>query len=283
MDAIKITADFARSLLKPIADDSHKGTFGHALLVGGSYGKMGAVCLASEAALRSGCGLATAYIPRCGYEIIQTVVPEVMAICDADYEFISRIESGISPQAIGIGPGMGQEPQTRKALFEYLSVVKSPIVIDADALNLLSSETNWPTMLPPRSVLTPHKKELERLIGTWQSDSERIQKVSKIAVEKKAVFVLKGAPTRIVDENSIYVNPTGNPALATGGTGDVLTGILTGFLAQRYEPVNAAILAVYLHGRAADLAIPEMGMRSFLARDILRYLPKAFLEIESGF
>ncbi len=276
---IKITKDYIQSLYQPIQKDSHKGIQGHVLLIGGSYGKMGSVCLSSKAALRSGCGLVTAFIPGCGYEIIQIAVPEAMVLSDKNNTVITRIQYDFTPNAIGIGMGMGQNSQTQKALYDFLKTNAVTLIIDADALNILSQNKEWISLLSNKTILTPHKKELERLIGTWKNDEEKLEKVIKFSSENNLIIVIKGAPTLLVYKSTIYENTTGNQALATAGSGDVLTGIITSLVAQNYEPLNAAILGVYLQGLTADIALPETGYESFIASDIISYLGKAFLSL----
>lgn len=272
----------ARKRYKAIPFDTHKGTQGHALLIGGSYGKTGAITLASRAALKTGCGLVTALVPKCGYEILQIANPEVMVLTDSNEKHLTNIEFQLEPNAIGIGPGLGQEAATKKALHKFLSTTAKPLVVDADALNILAQNPTWLPLLPPESILTPHPKELERLIGKWQNHEEKLTKTIDFAKLYQVVFVLKGAPTQIVFGNDFYENTTGNPALATAGSGDVLTGIITSLLAQSYAPIDAAILGVYLHGLTADIALPKTGYQSFIASTIIKYLGKAFLFLEKG-
>ena len=265
---------------KPIDAHTHKGIQGHALLIGGSYGKIGAITLSSKACLKTGCGLVTVFIPRCGYEILQTANPEVMVLTDVQEKYISKINFDFIPKAIGIGPGMGQELETQNALYEFLINEKTPLVIDADALNIFSQNKHWLSLLPNKTILTPHLKELERLIGKWESDSEKMEKTIAFSKKDQLIIVMKGAPTFIIDGETIYENTTGNAALATAGTGDVLTGIITSLLAQSYEPINAAILGVYLHGLTADIALPETGYQAFIASDVIANIGKAFLSLE---
>jgi hydroxyethylthiazole kinase-like uncharacterized protein yjeF len=266
---------------KPIDKYTHKGIQGHALLIGGSYGKMGAACLSSKAALKTGCGLVTAFIPKCGYEIVQISIPEVMVLTDVKEKFISNITFDIKPQAIGVGPGIGQELPMQTALHEFLKNNKILLVIDADALNILSKNKEWLTLLQPKTILTPHPKELERLIGKWNSEPEKLEKTKAFSKQYQLIMVMKGAPTHIIDGDTIYENTTGNAALATAGSGDVLTGMITSLLAQSYEPIDAAILGVYLHGLTADIALPETGYQSFIASDIIANIGKAFLSLEN--
>ncbi|MEY4432482.1 MAG: hypothetical protein RLZZ44_612 [Bacteroidota bacterium] len=263
-----------------ILSTTHKGIQGHALLVGGSYGKMGSVCLSSKAAIKSGCGLVTAFVPQCGYEIVQIAIPEVMVLTDVQAHCISAIHFDILPDAIGIGPGLGQDASTQQGLYDFLKSNTIPLVIDADALNILSLHPDWLNLLPPKTIITPHWKELERLIGTWDSEEEHLEKSMAFSKRHQLIVVMKGAPTRIIDGDLVYQNTTGNAALATAGSGDVLTGIITSLLAQSYEPIYAALLGVYLHGLTADIALPETGYQSFIASDIISYLGKAFLTLD---
>jgi ADP-dependent NAD(P)H-hydrate dehydratase len=277
---IEVTKTYILELYKPIASDTHKGLQGHALLIGGSYGKMGSVCLSSKAALKSGCGLVTSFIPQCGYTIIQIAIPEVMVLTDENEKILTDIHYDFEPNAIGIGIGMGQDSLTEKAFYNFIINNKSALIVDADALNILSKNKNWLSLLPKKTILTPHKKELERLIGTWQSEDEKTAKVIELSLDFDLIIVVKGAPTLIVNGSEIYENTTGNQALATAGSGDVLTGIITSLVAQNYEPFHAAILGVYIHGLTADIAVSETGYHSFVASDSIAYLGKAFLSIE---
>ena len=265
---------------KPIKANTHKGIQGHALLVGGSYGKIGAMTLSSKACLKTGCGLVTVFIPRCGYKILQTANPEVMVLTDISVKYITRIGFNFVPQAIGIGPGIGQDIETHTALHRFVKTNKIPLVIDADALNILSQNKQWLSFLPEKTIFTPHLKELERLIGSWDSDADKIEKTIAFSKEYHLVIVMKGAPTKIIDGDTLYENTTGNAALATAGTGDVLTGMITSLLAQSYEPIDAAILGVYLHGLTADIALPETGYQAFIASDVIANIGKAYLSLE---
>lgn len=276
---IKVTKDFILQIYKPIAVDTHKGIQGHSLLIGGSYGKMGSVCLSSKAALKAGCGLVTSFIPKCGYDIVQIAIPEAMVITDENEKVISKILFDFEPNVIGIGMGIGQDKLTENAFYYFILNNKRKLVVDADGLNILSKNKNWLSLLPKKTILTPHKKELERLIGTWTTEDEKLEKVIKLSVEKDFIIVVKGAPTLIVSGNTIYENTAGNQALATAGSGDVLTGIITSLVAQNYEPENAAILGVYLHGLTADIGVSETGYQAFIASDIINYLGKAFLSL----
>lgn len=264
---------------KPIKANTHKGIQGHALLIGGSYGKMGAMTLCSKACIKTGCGLVTVFIPQCGYEILQIANPEVMVLTDVREKFISKIEFDLVPNAIGIGPGIGQTLETQNAFHEFLKNHKTPLVIDADALNILSQNVSCLPLLPIKTILTPHLKELERLIGKWNSSAEKFKKTIAFSKQNNLIIVMKGAPTFIIDGEKIYENTTGNAALATAGTGDVLTGMITSLLAQSYTPLDAAILGVFLHGLTADIALPETGFQSFIASDVIDNIGKAYLSL----
>ena len=259
---------------------THKGIQGHALIIGGSYGKIGAVSLSSKAGLKTGCGLVTVFIPKCGYDILQISIPEVMVLTDSQDEIISNITFDITPQAIGIGPGLGQAIETQNALHQFLKTNNTPLVIDADALNILSQNKEWFSLVPPKTVITPHPKELERLIGKLDSEEEKRSKGISFSKQYQLIIVMKGAPTQIIDGETVYENTTGNAALATAGTGDVLTGMIASLLAQAYEPISAAILGVYLHGLTADIALSETSYQSFIASDVIANIGKAFLSLE---
>ena len=268
-------------LYQPRDKFAHKGNFGHALIVGGSYGKMGAVTLSSKAALASGVGLATAYVPKCGYQILQTSLPEAMVITDKTENFISDIQFEIKASAIGIGIGLGTDAKTIKALEAFLKVNKTPLVIDADGINIIAKYKPLLKLLPKQTVLTPHPKELERLIGRWKDDFDKLQKVKDFSKQYQVIVVIKGAYSITVFENQLYVNSTGNPGMATAGSGDVLTGILTGLIAQEYKPVEATIFGVYLHGKSGDIAADSSGPESLIASHIIENLCKAYLDLNN--
>lgn len=281
MNMLHITKSEITKRYKPIDSKAHKGTQGHALIVAGSYGKIGAAVLASKACLKSGSGLVTVFVPKCGYQILQISNPEIMTLTDVEETFISNIDFDIKPQAIAIGPGLGQGTITQDALHQFFKSNTVPLILDADALNILSINKNWLSLLQPKTILTPHPKELERLIGKWNSDEEKLDKTKAFSKQYHIIVVMKGAPTVVIDGDAVYKNSTGNAALATAGSGDVLTGIITSLVAQSYEPITAAILGVYLHGLTADIALPKTGHHAFIASDIINYLGKAFLTIEN--
>jgi len=275
-----ITKEEILKFYKPVNSLTHKGLQGHGAIIAGSYGKIGAAVLASKSCIKSGCGLVTTFIPKCGYQILQISNPEVMVLTDENTNFITQINLPFIPQAIGIGSGIGKELTTQKGLFEFLRVNKSPLVLDADALNILSENQSWLELIPEKTILTPHQKELERLIGKWDSESHKFQKTIAFSEQYNVIIVMKGAPTFIINETTVYQNTTGNAALATAGSGDVLTGIITSLLAQSYRPLEAAQLGVFLHGLTADIALPQTGYQSFIASDIIENLGKAFLSLE---
>ncbi len=270
----------ARKILRRRKKHDHKGVFGHSLLVAGSYGKMGAAVLCARGALRSGAGLVTVHIPGCGYEILQIAVPEAMVITDSNPNLISGVISNGNYQSAAIGPGLGTNPLTAEALRQYIRAAACPLVLDADALNILAQHPDWLDMLPEGAILTPHPKEFERLFGETRNSFERHELQREQAWKRKVFIVLKGAFTCIATpQGECHYNSTGNPGMATAGSGDTLTGILAGLLGQGYPPAEACLLGVYAHGLAGDLAAEEMGQEAVTASDICRYLGKAFRQI----
>lgn len=266
-------------IYKPRKKFSHKGDFGHTVIIGGSYGKIGAVNLASRGALSSGAGLVTVFVPKCGYIPIQTSFPEAMVLTDEEETFISNIEVGFEPSAIGIGVGLGTHEKTISALEKFLKTCKAALVIDADGLNCMAQKKELLKLLPENTVLTPHPKELERLIGKWDDDFDKLAKAKAFSKKYKVVLVLKGANTIIVLGDKLYVNTTGNPGLATAGTGDVLTGVITGLLAQGYDALAASVFGVYLHGKAADIAVEDLSYQSLVASHVIDALGEAYLDL----
>jgi hydroxyethylthiazole kinase-like uncharacterized protein yjeF len=263
---------------KPRKRFSHKGNFGHALLVAGSHGKTGAAVLAAKACLRTGAGLLTCHIPAASYTIMQTAVPEAMVITDPNEAFNTRTDEDLTKyDTIGIGPGIGLATETKMLLREIFDTYRLPVVLDADALNLLSSQKDLYKLIPAGSILTPHPKEFERLFGETPNDFDRVLLCLKKAKELNCIIVLKGHHTFIATTDGRgFFNSTGNPGMATAGSGDVLTGILTGLLAQGYSSVEAAILGVYLHGRTGDIAAGELSMEAMVAGDLVNHLGAAF-------
>ncbi|QNF32408.1 NAD(P)H-hydrate dehydratase [Adhaeribacter swui] len=277
-----ISPEVPAKILKIRPKYGHKGSFGHALLISGSYGKMGATVLSSRACLRSGVGLLTVYCPAVGYNILQTAVPEAMTLTDPEDNYTSQLPDITTYNAIGIGPGLGKEAATRELVSKLLETTKVPLVIDADALNIISENENFKKSIPEGSILTPHPKEFERLAGKAQNDYYRLTLLKDFCQQHNCYVVLKGAHTCIgTPEGTYYFNSTGNPGMATGGTGDVLTGIITALVAQQYSPLEACILGVYLHGLAGDLAKANLGEQALLASDIVSYLGQAFLTLNA--
>lgn len=257
--------------LKKRSRFSHKGNFGHALFIGGSYGKMGAAVLASRACLRTGVGLLTVHCPECGVDILQTAVPEAMCSPDKEHSYVSFVPENLSSfSAIGMGCGLGTEPESAKVLIHLLKESRHPLVLDADALNILSQHPEWVDYLPANTIITPHPKEFERLTGAYQSRFEQIEKARAFSKKHTIFVVLKGAYTAVVcPDGEVHFNSTGNSGMATGGSGDVLCGMILSLLAQGYTPKEAAVLAVFLHGQAGDSAAEKHGMAALLASDIV--------------
>ena len=266
-------------IYKPRKKFSHKGHFGHGLIIGGSYGKMGAVHLASKSVLSSGAGLVTAYVPKCGYSILQSTLPEAMVIANADDKKITDINFNIEPTVVGVGVGLGTASETVDAFERFLKSNNCPLVIDADAINILAKHKKLIESIPENSVLTPHPKELERLIGKWSDDFDKLKKTEAFSIKHKLIVVIKGAHSITVHGQKKYINVTGNPGLATAGTGDVLTGIITGLICQGYSEIEATLFGVYLHGRSADLALEEYGYHSLMASHVIDYIPDAYIDL----
>jgi ADP-dependent NAD(P)H-hydrate dehydratase / NAD(P)H-hydrate epimerase len=269
-----------KKIIRPREKFSHKGTYGHALLISGSSGKMGACVLAAKAALKSGLGLLTVHIPSGEQTIVQTAVPEAMALIDSKENIFSSAPENLNYSTIGIGPGLGTDATTSKAFATVMKNFRKPMVIDADALNMLSMNKELLDLIPEGSILTPHPKEFERFAGTWANDFERLDLLKKLSAKLKSVIVLKGAHTSVATpEGNVYFNSTGNPGMAKGGSGDVLLGIITGLLSQGYSSADAAMAGVYVHGLAGDLAASDLGMISMTATDLIEFLPNAFKKV----
>jgi NAD(P)H-hydrate epimerase len=268
-------------LLKKRGNFDHKGNFGHGLLIGGSYGKMGAVVLGTRAALKTGIGLITCHIPSAGDVILQCAVPESMVIHDNSKEIVTGIGNTSQFSAIGAGPGMGKDPLTVRALDKLLANCKQPMVIDADALNILSENKKLLTTITPGTILTPHPKEFERLAGKSGNSFIRLQKQISFSAKYNCIVVLKGAYTSITSpDGNVWFNSTGNPGMATAGSGDVLTGMILSLLAQGYEPLRAAITGVFLHGLAGDIAAGKSCQESIIASDIINEISGAYMRIK---
>jgi NAD(P)H-hydrate epimerase len=277
-----ITADIVKKIYKKRDKFAHKGVFGHALLIMGSYGKMGAAILATRACLRAGVGLVTVHVPICGYEVMQTAVPEAMVSLDEDRFIFTKVYDLPKYSTIAIGCGLSTKNRTRNALCYMLKHMSSPTVLDADALNILGQSPDWFEYIPKNSILTPHPKEFERMFGKAYDNFERNELQRQKAQEFGVYIILKGANTCIATpEGDCYFNSTGNPGMGTAGSGDVLTGILAGLLAQEYNPLEACILGVYIHGLAGDIAAEIESEESLTAGDLVSYLGKAFLNLRA--
>jgi len=274
--------------IQPRNKFTHKGNFGHACLIAGSSGMMGACVLSTQACLRTGVGLVTAHIPQKGILIMQTSVPEAMVSIDENSDFFSKIPDLSDYSAIGIGPGIGKIQDTQRALLELLkkineenSVFSGRLVLDADALNILSENSNRMKLLPPNSILTPHPKEFDRLAGASENGFQRHLKQIEMAHRYSVFIILKGAHTSVATPDGYcFFNTTGNPGMATAGSGDVLTGMIVSLLAQGYSPCHAACAGVWLHGAAGDKAALKSGHQALIASDIIRNIGKAFVELK---
>ncbi len=267
-------------LLTPRDKFAHKGCFGRALLVAGAQGMAGASLLSARAALRSGVGLLSINLPGGNNTILQTALPEAMTILDTCETHISHIGDTRRFDAIAVGPGLGQHPDTANALLRFIEESQNRLILDADALNILAKHPEYISKLPYGTILTPHQAEFERLAGKCNNRCECLQKASVLAKNHGLYIILKGAFTAIVTPvGDIYFNPTGNPGMATGGSGDVLTGILLALLAMGYAPVDVCRMGVYVHGLAGDIASDTLGEISLMAGDIVEYLPHAWKQL----
>jgi hydroxyethylthiazole kinase-like uncharacterized protein yjeF len=272
----------AQSFFRPRKPDTSKWDHGHALLIVGSSGKSGSAILACASCLHSGAGLLTAHVPGCAETALQVAVPEAMLSLDENHKVISHIPDFKFFSSIGIGPGIGMDEKTIGAFHSLLDTEFTiPIVIDADGLNILAMYPEWKLKLPKNSILTPHHREFSRLIDRdWSGLEEMSKLASSYSADNGFILVLKSSRTLIfLPSGEVYENTTGNAGLAKGGSGDILTGMIASFLAQGYDSKQAAVLAVYLHGRAADLAVQRTAIESLLASDVIRHISGSFLEL----
>ena len=271
-----------RKLVRPRPDFVHKGSMGNALIVAGSYGMAGAAVLATKACLRSGAGKVTARTPKNNCQTMQISVPEAVLSIDPDAEVFSESASADDIDALGIGPGLGQAETTAVALIGQFKRTHCPIVADADALNILANHRAWLQQLPRNMIMTPHPKEMDKLASNAANgDYDRLTKALDFAERHEAFIILKGHYTAIcTPQGKVFFNNTGNSGMATAGSGDVLTGILTGLLARGYSEEHACLLGVYLHGLAGDIAASKLGKESLIASDIIDHLPMAFRSIQ---
>ena len=255
---------------------AHKGNMGNALIIAGSYGMAGASVLATQACLRSGVGKVHAHTPKQNSMILQISVPEAVIQFDRDETIFSEAVDTEDFDALGIGPGLGTSEQTAVALISQLRRSQCPIVADADAINILANHRAWMQQLPKGVILTPHPKELERLEGHCNDSYERLSKARNLAEHIQGYVILKGHHSALcLPDGHVIFNSTGNAGMATAGSGDVLTGIITGLLARGYKRQDACIIGMYLHGLAGDIAAQVLGEESVVASDIIRYLPQA--------
>lgn len=273
-------ADDLQSLFPTRERFTHKNEVGSLMIVAGSEGKIGAAVLASKAAFKAGVGLVNVHVPLCGRDVLQVAIPEAMVSVDLGEK---RIQQFPSAKAIyAIGPGLGTASETLNAFGAFLERQTKPLVLDADAINMLSMDRSLLSKLPAESVLTPHPGEFKRLVGAWSNDFEKLQKLVNFCKEYQVNVVLKGAYSAVCNSGgAIYFNPTGNPSMATAGSGDVLTGLVGALLAQGLAPFDALRLGVYLHGAAGDHAF-QVAVGPFIqASDIIACLPNAIHKLIS--
>ena len=260
------------AFLHEIDKFDHKYTRGVVNLVGGSTGKSGSIALAGKSCLRTGAGIVELTVPNSVVPAFVSQIPELMySVCGEDH--LDSLHVHEKTDAVGIGPGMGQHKDSKTVFTETLKLGK-PLIIDADALTWVENE------LPADSILTPHEGEFKRLVGDWDSESDKLEKLKALSTRLKSVVVLKGAHTIICDGDRLYFNSSGHPAMATAGAGDVLLGVISAFRAQGYEALDASIIGVYCHGLAAQLYLEENSAATMLASDISDYLGKAIAFVQ---
>lgn len=266
-----------RQMIQPRSAFAHKGDMGHALLIAGSYGMGGAAVLAAKACLRAGCGKLTVHSPKKNNMVLQISVPEAIIQLDREETTFSEPIDTEEYHVVGIGPGIGTSEQSAIAMISQIRRSQCPIVADADALNMLGTHRSWMQQLPKGMILTPHPKELDRMEGNCADSYERLVKASNLAERIQGYVILKGHYSALcMPDGHVIFNSTGNAGMATAGSGDVLTGIITGLLARGYKQAEACLLGMYLHGLAGDIAAKELGEESLIASDLIQYLPKAF-------
>jgi hydroxyethylthiazole kinase-like uncharacterized protein yjeF len=266
-----LTHESIKALIHPREADAHKGDFGHALLITGNLGRVGSAIIAARACLRSGVGLLTVSVPQEERIILQIAIPEAMLIMrDHIYDDLNNYS------ALGIGCGIGTSDNAKELLINILSQINKPLLLDADALNIISENKDLLNQIPQKTIITPHPKEFDRLFGSHNDDADRIFTTITKAQEYGIVIVLKGHKTLITSGGEVFLNSTGNAGLAKAGSGDALTGVITAFLAQGYPAFDAAKMGVYIHGLASDLALAQQSMESMLITDVIEHLGKAF-------
>ena len=281
-----ITRDIVQRLIVSSSKFAHKGSNGHGLLIAGSTEMPGAAMLASKAAMRSGIGKITLHSPSAVLDKLALYLPEGLQSRDNSPYCFSGVDLKKLPTitAIAIGPGLGQRKESASALSTLLDEVQSPVILDADTLNIFGKNKTWLAYLPENSILTPHFKEFERLTGVAAHDFDRLERLKHFAQRYRVIVILKGAHSVVaMPDGKLFFNTTGNPGMATAGSGDVLTGILLAFLAKGYPPEVMALLACYLHGLAGDIAIQKReSCESLIASDLIDFLGYAFKELIEG-
>lgn len=278
-DCFVIDENLVKEIYKPRDDFSHKGTFGKSILVGGSYGKVGAILMSTLSALRTGSGLTFTIAPECGNLILQSQAPEAMFM-DSGEKYIEKIEI-VDKAVYGIGPGLGKETKTQNALFDFLKSYKDPMVLDADALNILA-EKDGINLIPKNAVITPHPLEFERLFGETENSFERLELAKNKAEELQIFIILKDHHTAVITpDRKVLYNITGNSGMAKGGSGDVLTGILTSLMSQKYEIEKACIFGVWLHGKAGDFCAEELSKEAMLPTNLINKIGSVFKYLSS--
>ncbi|WP_019038544.1 bifunctional ADP-dependent NAD(P)H-hydrate dehydratase/NAD(P)H-hydrate epimerase [Psychroflexus tropicus] len=279
-DFYALDLTLAKRFYQPRKRFSHKGTYGHAVIVGGSQNMIGSVLLASKSCLRSGVGKLSVMMPSIGHMSLNQFVPEAMCIPNTLDHDISSAELNFDPNAVGIGIGLSCSNHAYQALKSWLKQIDSPVVIDADALNLIAKHKELEKLVPKQSILTPHPGELKRLLGEWSDDFDKLEKIKALSKRLDVIVLAKDAYSLCVYRNSVYVNCSGNSGMATAGSGDVLTGLLTGLVAQGYMPYSAAIFGMFLHGLAGDIASKKMSEESLIATDLIDAIGDSFLKLQ---
>ncbi|MCH5182182.1 MAG: NAD(P)H-hydrate dehydratase [Prevotellaceae bacterium] len=283
LGARSFTAGELAAWLPPRSPYGHKGTFGHVLLAAGSYGMAGAAVLAARAALRSGSGKVTVHTPSCNLSVLQNAVPEAIVSPDVNTHVCTQLPDAAAFDGAGFGPGLGCSTPVRQMLAAAFSAFHAPMVLDADALKLLAGHSELLGRLPAEAVLTPHPGELRRLFPAARDCGELLDCARRMAADHGVYVLMKGHRTAIcVPDGRLFFNTTGNSGMATAGSGDVLTGVLTSLLGQQVAPLEACLLGVYLHGLAGDFAAAALGERSLTASDIIARLPQAFMALEAA-
>ena len=276
-----ITKAMVASLLKPRNKFSHKGKYGHALLLAGSKGKSGAAIISAKAALRSGAGLLTVHSNQSTLNALLNHLPEAMSSQETNPDYITEIERPENYDAIAFGPGVGMHSDTQQALKKLLNYYAGKLIIDADGLNILAENKTWLNFLPANCILTPHPKEFERLCGKSENDFEQLETLRQFAIKYNCIVLLKGAHTAIaMPDGNVFFNSSGNAGLAKAGSGDGLTGIILGLLSRGYNPPQACIIGTFIHGYAADLCIKKQSIETLLISDVIKKLSKAFKKLE---